>query len=897
MTRRGLPPGPNVGTQLRALRAKQARQAREREIASALSPATPDRLRSGELASQLALPSAEGWFAAHGWQPFEFQREIWRHVAAGRSGLLHATTGSGKTYALWFALLNRALAGEVAGGGLRLLWLTPMRALAADTARALAAALAEFGLPWSVGVRTGDTDASERARQAQRLPEVLITTPESLSLLLTRSSSREQLSDIALVVVDEWHELIGTKRGVQVQLALARLRRFARERKESAASVPRPGAGEGGGGLDDGAPPHPRAPQALSVWGLSATLGNTEHAMQVLLGSESGVLVRGRIEKKIVVDTLLPEEPGRFPWGGHLGIKMLEPVVREIARASTTLIFTNTRSQAEIWYQSILQAKPKWAGLIALHHGSLDKEVRDWVELGLKEGRLKAVVATSSLDLGVDFLPVERVLQVGSPKGVARLLQRAGRSGHAPGRASRVTLVPTNTLELVEAAAARTAIEEGRIESRSAPERPLDVLVQHLVSIALGTGFVDSELLAEVRSSWSYRELADADWNWALDFVGRGGTALQAYPEYHRVVRGEDDIYRVENARIGQRHRMSIGTIVAEASMLVKTMNGRNVGTIEEYFIGRLRKGDTFLFGGRHLELVRVHEMTAYVQPARRASGAVPRWQGNKMPLSTELADASLAELEVALKGEDRSPEMQLARPLIELQARWSVVPTRDTLVVESMRSSEGRHLFVYPFAGRHAHIGLASLLACRIGQATPSTFSIAINDYGFELLSPVDIDWMGAWRSRKEALLGDENLLEDVLASLNSGELALRRFREVARISGLVFQGFPGAPKSMKQVQASSGLFFEVFRKHDSGNRLLAQAEREVLEQELELERLRSALARMRGQRVAYRLLNRPTPFAFPLMVERLREQVTTEKLSARIERMLAELERAAAE
>jgi len=895
MTRRGLPPGPNVGTQLRALRAKQARRARERENASTSAIVAPDRSRTRRLAAQLALPSAEGWFAAHGWQPFEFQREIWRHVAAGRSGLLHATTGSGKTYALWFALLSRALAGEVAGGGLRLLWLTPMRALAADTARALAAPLANLGLAWSVGVRTGDTDAGERARQAQRLPEVLITTPESLSLLLTRADSREQLSDVALVVVDEWHELIGTKRGVQVQLALARLRRFARERKESAAQTPRRGAGSGGGGPE--MPPLVAPTPAPPVWGLSATLGNTEHAMQVLLGSDGGVLVRGRVEKKIVVDTLLPEEPGRFPWGGHLGIKMLEPVVREIARASTTLIFTNTRSQAEIWYQSILQAKPKWAGLIALHHGSLDREVRDWVEVGLKEGRLKAVVATSSLDLGVDFLPVERVLQIGSPKGVARLLQRAGRSGHAPGRASRVTLVPTNTLELVEAAAARAAIEEGRIESRSAPERPLDVLVQHMVSIALGTGFVESELLAEVRSTWSYRDLTEADWNWALDFVGRGGAALQAYPEYHRVVRGENGVWRVENARIGQRHRMSIGTIVAEASMLVKMMNGRNVGTIEEYFIGRLRKGDTFLFGGRLLELVRVHEMTAYVQPARRASGAVPRWQGGKMPLSTELADASLRELEVALKGEDRSPEMRLARPLIELQARWSVVPTRDTLVVESMRSPEGRHLFVYPFAGRHAHIGLASLLACRIGQGTPSTFSIAINDYGFELLSPVDIDWMGAWRSRKDALLGDTHLLDDVLASLNAGELALRRFREVARISGLVFQGFPGAPRSMKQVQASSGLFFEVFRKHDAGNRLLAQAEREVLEQELELERLRRALARMRGQRVAYRLLNRPTPFAFPLMVERLREQVTTEKLSARVERMLSELERAATE
>jgi ATP-dependent helicase Lhr and Lhr-like helicase len=909
--RRGLPPGPNVGTQLRARRAEKARVERERRAAEA--GAAVARAPSDERGKrrQLALPSGEGWFAAHGWQPFSFQRAVWDHVAAGRSGLLHATTGSGKTYAVWFALLNRALAGEVPGGGLRLLWLTPMRALAADTARALVEPLADLGLDWTVAVRTGDTESGERARQARRLPEVLVTTPESLSLMLSRADSPEQLSGVALVVVDEWHELIGTKRGVQVQLALSRLKAFARQRAAQSAAVPRPGAGGGGGGPMVGVgipesspqagspgPSDPRrgAPAALPVWGLSATLGNTTHAMRVLLNSDDGVLVEGRIDKQIVVDTLLPEEPGRFPWAGHLGIRMLETVIREIEGASTTLVFTNTRSQSELWYRSLLEARPDWAGLIALHHGSLAKEAREWVELGLKDGRLKAVVATSSLDLGVDFLPVERVLQIGSPKGVARLLQRAGRSGHAPGRPSRVTLVPTNTLELVEAAAAQHAVAERRIESRQAPERPLDVLVQHLVTVALGTGFAEEELLAEVRGAWSYRGLSDEEWNWALDFVGRGGEALRMYPEYHRVVLDDSGVHRVQNARIGQRHRMSIGTIVSEASMLVKLMNGRSLGTIEESFISRLRKGDAFLFGGRMLELVRVHEMTAYVKPAKRGSGAVPRWMGTKMPLSTELADAVLRRFEEAVAGRYDGPEMRLARPLIELQARWSAVPTRSALVVESMLSREGRHLFAYPFAGRHVHMGLASLIAWRIGQGTPSTFSIAVNDYGFELLSPVDVDWMAAWQRRRDALLSEDRLLDDVLASLNAGELAQRRFREVARVSGLIFQGYPGAPKSVKQLQASSSLFYEVFRKYDAGNKLLAQAGREVLEQELELERLRQALGRMRCQEVRYRRLSRPTPFAFPLMVERFREQVTTEQLSARIERMLADLERAAA-
>jgi len=863
---RRLPPGPNVGTQLRA---RRLRQAREEAKSRADESATPARSRSGRPcavdAGQLALPSAEAWFAANGVAPFAFQRDVWEHIAAGHSGLLHATTGSGKTYAVYFGLLNRALAGEIASGGLRLLWITPMRALAADTARALEAPLAGLGLRWQAGVRTGDTAAAERARQGRQLPEVLVTTPESLSLLLARADSRDLLAKLALVVVDEWHELIGNKRGVQVQLALARLRRL----------VP-----------------------SLPVWGLSATLGNLDEAMRALLNRADGVLVQGRIDKKLVIDTLLPDEPGRFPWGGHLGIRMLEPVLGEIAEGGTTLVFTNTRSQAEIWYQAILQARPQWAGLIALHHGSLDREVRDWVEGGLKQGRLKAVVATSSLDLGVDFLPVERVLQVGSAKGVARLLQRAGRSGHAPGRVSRATLVPTNALELIEASAARKAAAQGRVEARSAPIKPLDVLVQHVVTVALGSGFAADELLAEVRDTASFARLTEDEWNWVLDFAGRGGESLAAYPEYRRIALAGDGLYRVADAQVARRHRMSVGTIVADASMLVRYGNGGRLGHIEESFIARLRKGDVFTFAGRRLELVRVHEMTAFVTPAGKRRGTVPRWAGTKMPLSSELADAVLAELEGVAAGRFDTPELKLTRPLLELQARWSALPGRDCLLVESLRLRDGRSLFVYPFAGRHANLGLASLIAYRVGKAQPATFSIAVNDYGFELQAPEDVDWRRLWAAAADSehgLLREAGLLDDVLASLNAGELAQRRFREIARVAGLVFQGFPGQPKSTRQLQASSQLFYEVFRRYDAGNLLLTQAEREVLEQELDLARLRAALARMRTMRLAYRHLQQPTPFAFALLVERLREQVSTEELADRIARMVAELERRA--
>jgi ATP-dependent Lhr-like helicase len=809
----------------------------------------------------------EAWFEARGWSAFPFQRAVWKAALAGESGLLHANTGAGKTYAVWFAaLLRGAQAARARSSGLRVLWITPMRALAADTQRALEQSAAELASSWSIGARTGDTGSAERARQARSLPAALITTPESLSLLLSHAAAREQFRHLDMVIVDEWHELMGSKRGVQVQLALARLRRWRPE---------------------------------LVVWGLSATMGNLALARDVLLGEGNGVLVEGDLRKEIVVDTLIPENVARFPWGGHLGIQMLPAVVGEIDRHQATLVFTNTRSQSELWYQNIIEARPEWAGLIALHHGSLDRATRDWVELGLKKGELKAVVCTASLDLGVDFLPVERVLQVGSAKGIARLLQRAGRSGHAPGRVSRVTLVPTNSLELLEAAGARQAVAARRIEARQVPNKPFDVLVQHLVTVALGGGFRAGELLAEVRSAWSYRALTDEQWQWALDFVARGGQSLTVYPEYRRVLPDEEGVYRVPDAAIGRRHRMGIGTIVSDSAMQVKYMSGARIGSVEESFVSRLKPGEHFLFGGRILELVRVHEMTAFVRRAHGSRGAVTRWQGAKMPMSSELAHAALEQLRLAALGRFDGPEMQALRPLLEIQQRWSALPASDTLVIESMKSREGYHLFMYPFAGRSVHMGLASLFAYRIGRIEPITFSIAINDYGFELLAPEPVEWARVFAGatgREVGLFATGTLLEDVWDSLNATQLSQQRFREVARIAGLVFQGYPGQPKSARQVQASSSLFFEVFRKHDAANLLLTQAQREVLEQELELTRLRDTLNELHGRKIAWREVKRATPFAFPLMVERFREKVSTEKLSDRVARMVRELEKAAA-
>ncbi|HGA2317609.1 TPA: ligase-associated DNA damage response DEXH box helicase [Pseudomonas putida] len=806
---------------------------------------------------------ANAWFSARGWKPFAFQRQVWAAVGRGESGLLHASTGAGKTYAVWLAAL-RAFArpgSERQPAALQVLWITPMRALAADTARALQTPLDELGLSWTVGVRSGDTGSAERARQARRLPSTLITTPESLTLLLTRAQAADDFAGLRLVVVDEWHELLGNKRGVQLQLALAHLRRWL------------PG---------------------LMTWGLSATLGNLPHALDVLL-PRGGQLVKGRQDKQLLVDTLLPDAIERFPWAGHMGLKMLDQVAEELDASTSSLVFTNTRAQAELWYQALLDARPDWAGQIALHHASLARASRDWVEQSLKQGTLKAVICTSSLDLGVDFLPVERVLQIGSAKGIARLMQRAGRSGHAPGRRSRITLVPTHSLELVEAAAARAALTAGHIEARHSPRLCMDVLVQHLVSMALGSGFRPDELLAEVRSTWAFRDLLDSQWQWALDFVNHGGQTLTAYPDYQRVEAHPDGVWRVASERLARRHRMGIGTIVSDASLQLKYWSkgggGKHLGSVEEAFIARLRPGDTLVFGGRVLELVRVEGMTAYVRRSTARKAAVARWNGGRMPLSSELADALVEQLDAAAHGHYIGPEMQAVKPLLALQSRWSALPTSGTLLAETLGSRQGSHLFLYPFAGRMANLGLANLIAWRVSRVQPLSVSIAVNDYGFELLSPGTVDWASCL---PEALSG-ENLLEDVLASLNAGEMALRRFREIAQIAGLVFGGYPAAQKSTRQIQASSGLFYEVFRKHDAGNLLLGQARDEVLSEELEIARLHRQLLRMRALQLDLRALQRPGPLAFALLVEGMRETLSTEKLADRIARMVADLEKAA--
>ena len=822
----------------------------------------------------------DAWFAARGWTPFGFQREVWDAYANGESGLLHAATGTGKTLAAWLGPVMEWLAEARAGDAgitprraprarvrrdaappLRVLWLTPLRALAADTEDALRAPLVDLSLPWTLESRTGDSSSATRARQGRRLPTALVTTPESLSLLLSRAHPEELFRDLRVVVVDEWHELMGSKRGVLVELALARLRQVS---------------------------------PAVRIWGLSATIGNLGEAREALLGVRPprSRVVRGVEPKRVLVDALIPPVIERFPWAGHLGTRMVPQVVDALDGAESAIVFTNTRSQTEIWYQAILAARPDWAGLVALHHGSLDRKRRDWVERGLREGTLRCVVATSSLDLGVDFSPVDRVLQIGSPKGVARLVQRAGRSGHRPGAESRVTCVPTNALELVEVAAVRDGVERGAVESRLPVERPLDVLAQHLVTAALGGGFHADELLAEVRSTRAYAALRDDEWRWVLDFVTHGGTALQGYPEYSKVVRRDDGLHVVEDATVARRHRMAIGTIVSDAHMVVQYLRGASLGSVEESFIARLKPGDRFVFAGKPLEFVRVRDMKAWVRRAATAKGTIPRWMGSRLPLSGELATLLRARLQEAGGGVLRGPEMEAVRPILDIQRKWSRIPAADELLVERVKTREGHHLFVFPFEGRLVHEGLAALFAWRIARVAPITFTLAANDWGLELLSEHEAPLQEAL---DRGLLSPRDLVNDLPAALNATEMAKRQFREIARVAGLVFPGYPHSGKTARQLQASSGLFFDVFQRYDPANLLLSQAHREVMERQLESSRLGRTLERLSAARVVVTTPKRTPPFAFPLLVDRARLRLSSETLAARIQRMTMVLEKAA--
>ncbi|MEM6731718.1 MAG: ligase-associated DNA damage response DEXH box helicase, partial [Myxococcota bacterium] len=774
--------------------------------------------------------------------PHPFQLEAWDAFEGGESGLIQVPTGSGKTYAAYLGALGQILESQDAG--LKILYITPLRAVTRDVELALRRPVDELKLPFRVESRTGDTTQSTRAKQRKLLPDVLVTTPESLALLLTYGDGPERFRSLRSVIVDEWHELLGTKRGSLLELSLSRVRALAPD---------------------------------VKTWALSATLRNLDEAAQAAIGMASDPrVVRGTIERPVEVRTVLPDESERLPWAGHLGLTMLDEVLDELDPRQPTLLFTNVRSQAERWYQAIKDAKPEWADVLALHHGSLDRDERERVEGGLKTGAIRLVVCTSSLDLGVDFAPVERTVQLGSIKGIARILQRAGRSAHRPGATARVACVPTHAFELVEVAAAKRAIVLGEIEGRFPHQKPLDVLAQHLVTCSLGGGFTRASIYDEVTSAYGFRDLTEEELDWTLELVTEGGPTLRAYEEYQRV-KVYEDRYIARDKKVATSHRLSIGTIVADAAIQLKYRSGRTLGTIEENFIAKLRPGEKFLFAGKSLELVELKNLDAYVKSVKGSVSYTPRWAGGKLPLSDTLSFAVRRALDDAAQGRYEGVEMERARELLQLQSETSAIPRLDEVLVEECRTKEGQHLFIYPFEGRAVHEGLAALLALRLGRRVPGTFSIAVNDYGLELLHPDDYPYASLLT---DEVFDPEALAEDALQSMNVSQLAKRQFREIARVAGLIVQSYPGARRSLKQLQASSSLIFDVFDRYDPDNLLLAQARREVLEQYFEQSRLARTLERVRTSRRVLVSVANPTPLGLPLVIERVRSQLSTESI-----------------
>lgn len=801
----------------------------------------------------------EDWLGEKGLTPFAFQEECWHAHGAGQSGIVNAPTGFGKTFAVFLAVvidwINRHPDYQHrTDNGLQLLWITPLRALGADIARAMEVALEELGIPWRVGVRNGDTSSTQRQAQKKAMPEILVTTPESMHLIFSTSGYPELFESLTCVAIDEWHELLGSKRGVQVELVLAHLKSLARDRG------------------------------ALRIWGISATIGNLEEALLVLLGEHhDSVLIRAKEQKEIAIHTILPDVVERLPWAGHLGIRLIDKVLPVIRAAQSTLLFTNTRSHSERWYQALLEAAPELAGAIALHHSAVDGETRAWIEEQLHCGTLQVVVCTASLDLGVDFRPVDTVIQVGSPKGIARFLQRAGRAGHSPGEVSNIHFVPTHSLEIVEAAALTKAYERGVVEKRQPILLAYDVLVQYAVTRACGEGFRPDELFEEVRGTHCFADLGRDELDWVLRFITGGGDTLSGYDEYHRVG-VVDGVYRIVDRRTAVRHRMHIGTIVGNSAMRVKFLGGGFVGTIEESFISRLKPGAVFVLAGKKLELVNVKDMDVQVRRSNAKNAVVPSWQGGRMSLSANMGDV-LRETFTEVTGDGSGNNLLgFLEPLWALQRKRSMIPKAGETLVEMIDTREGHHLFVYPFEGRLVHQAMAALLAYRIARRAPITFSIAMNDYGFELVSESPIP---VTEEDVVELFSTEALYPDLQRSINDAEMGRRKFRDIAVIAGLVFQGMPGAYKKQRHLQASSGMIYDVLQESEPDNLLLAQAYNEVLTQEVELDRLHAALERVGKGHI---IVTRPkdlTPFCFPIMVDNLREQLSSEKLEDRIRRM----------
>ncbi len=798
--------------------------------------------------STIALPTMlERWFAQRGWRPHAHQLELAAADADGFSALLIAPTGGGKTLAGFLPTLIDLAATPRAG--LHTLYVSPLKALAVDIQRNLQQPIAEMELEISSETRTGDTPQAKRQRQRRRPPNILLTTPESLALLLSYADAPAMFGGVQRVVIDELHALAGTKRGDLLALGLARLQRLA--------------------------PPARRA-------GLSATVADEESLVAWLSptgrsGDASVKLVRGRAGAAPRIKILETRE--RLPWSGHMAIHALGEVYAAIREHQTTLVFVNTRAQAELVFQALWRLNDDDLP-IALHHGSLAPEQRRKVEAAMAGARLRAVVATSSLDLGVDWAAVDLVVQVGAPKGASRLIQRIGRANHRLDEPSEALLVPANRFEVLECRAALEAVRDGSLDGE--PPRPggLDVLAQHVLGMACSMPFEPDALFAEVTSAAPYAALDRRDFDDVLRFVATGGYALGSYERWQRLKRDEAGQYRTADAGVVRRYRLNVGTIVEEPMLRVQLRNGRNLGQVEEYFIQGLIPGDTFVFAGQLLRFEGVRETTAVVSRGTGDAPKVPAYAGGRLPLTTQLAERVRALL--AEPGRWRSLPDDV-REWLEIQRRRSLLPAPTGLLVESFPRGGKEFLVAYCFEGRNAHQTLGMLLTRRMERLGLKPLGFVASDYVLAV-------WSLRAARDMHALFDEDMLGDDLEAWMADSSMLKRTFRNVAVIAGLIERRHPGEEKSGRQVTFNSDLIYDVLRKHEPDHVLLRATRADAAGGLTDVRRLALLLGRAKGG-IVHRRLKRVSPLAVPVLLEIGKEAVYGEALDELFDEAAAEL------
>ena len=807
------------------------------------------------------------FFKKNQWEPLPHQIQSWNSFFRGENGIIQLPTGCGKTYAAFMGPLIKLKEKDIPEG-VNILVITPLKALSRDLEKSLLKASEFIDERIKIGIRNGDTSTYEKKKQILRPPNILITTPETLSLLIANKNSKKLFNNLFSIIIDEWHELMGNKRGNQCELSLSWIRALRKD---------------------------------IQIWAMSATLGNIKQAGRIIVGmkGENPTIIKSDLKKIIELKSIIPKDIGTFSWSGHLGLRSHKFLLEEIEKNKSTLFFTNTRSQSEKWFQCLKFYYPEMNNKIAIHHSSLDKNDRRNVEEGVKCGDIKWVICTSSLDLGVDFQPVEQIVQIGSPKNLARLIQRAGRSSHKPGGKSKLIFMPTNALELIELSAMRRIIYKDIAEEINLPELSFDVLLQHLISLACGSGFDPKIEKENIKNCWSFRNMKDEEWDWCLNFLENGGKCLKAYPKFKKIIKeeqGNDNFkYFVSDKNIMRIHKFNIGTITSDKFIIVKFIKGKTIGSLEENFASRLKSGDAFFFAGKILEYVKLKDMILYVKRSNKKSSIVPAWVGGQIAISNLLSKNIRKEISICNQTKSSNKfindEIKSLKPLLNLQKKLSTIPSEKELLVEIYRGKNFKSIFVFTLEGKFVNEGIAFLLAFRLAKENKNTFSITSNDFGFSLTTSKNYNF-SELEDKFLELLSINKLEKDLNSAINFSELTKKRFKNIAQISGLVNNHNPSTLKKTNQLQISSNLLFDVFTKYESNHLLIKQAFQEVNRDDLESLRIKECLKRISNCRLIFNTIEKPTPFSFPLLVERLRNTLSNESIEERVNKLIKSYE-----